>query len=570
MHLHIIWNTILSKEREDFFMLLIECNNIKKYFGDKLILDFEHLEVHSEDRIGVVGINGAGKTTLLNILSSRLEPDEGQVKLYGRVAYISQLEPAERQNISSEMASRFGVGTVWNEHMSGGEKTRFKLAAALDDNSSVILADEPTSNVDMEGIELMAEKFMEYNGALMVISHDRNFLDKICNEILEIEDGKIKLYNGNYSAYRDQKIHERERAQLEYEEYVKEKKRLEGVIEGLKRNVKSMRKTPKRMGNSEARLHKMGPQKSQAALERAVKNVEKRIQHLEVKEKPKEQPEIKLDIQEGDRLHSKIIIEGKNITKVFGEKIIFKEASFSIYNNSKVALIGPNGCGKTTLIKMIMDNDASIRIAKGAKIGYFSQEMDILNKNLSIIENVMESSIYPESFARLLLARLLFRGDEVYKKVHVLSGGEQVKVSFAKMLLQDINLLILDEPTNYMDINSLEVMEESLREYNGTLLFVSHDRRFVDALADHIMTIEDMKIRMFSGNYAEYLEKRKKSGNETKEDIEKQVLLLRNRLSEVIGRLSMPSKNDDVEALNKEYFKIMDELRELDNILKSF
>lgn len=551
-------------------MLLIECNNIKKYFGDKLILDFEHLEVHSEDRIGVVGINGAGKTTLLNILSSRLEPDEGQVKLYGRVAYISQLEPAERQNISSEMASRFGVGTVWNEHMSGGEKTRFKLAAALDDNSSVILADEPTSNVDMEGIELMAEKFMEYNGALMVISHDRNFLDKICNEILEIEDGKIKLYNGNYSAYRDQKIHERERAQLEYEEYVKEKKRLEGVIEGLKRNVKSMRKTPKRMGNSEARLHKMGPQKSQAALERAVKNVEKRIQHLEVKEKPKEQPEIKLDIQEGDRLHSKIIIEGKNITKVFGEKIIFKEASFSIYNNSKVALIGPNGCGKTTLIKMIMDNDASIRIAKGAKIGYFSQEMDILNKNLSIIENVMESSIYPESFARLLLARLLFRGDEVYKKVHVLSGGEQVKVSFAKMLLQDINLLILDEPTNYMDINSLEVMEESLREYNGTLLFVSHDRRFVDALADHIMTIEDMKIRMFSGNYAEYLEKRKKSGNETKEDIEKQVLLLRNRLSEVIGRLSMPSKNDDVEALNKEYFKIMDELRELDNILKSF
>lgn len=551
-------------------MLLIECNNIKKYFGDKLILDFEHLEVHSEDRIGVVGINGAGKTTLLNILSSRLEPDEDQVKLYGRVAYISQLEPAERQNISSEMASRFGVGTVWNEHMSGGEKTRFKLAAALDDNSSVILADEPTSNVDMEGIELMAEKFMEYNGALMVISHDRNFLDKICNEILEIEDGKIKLYNGNYSAYRDQKIHERERAQLEYEEYVKEKKRLEGVIEGLKRNVKSMRKTPKRMGNSEARLHKMGPQKSQAALERAVKNVEKRIQHLEVKEKPKEQPEIKLDIQEGDRLHSKIIIEGKNITKVFGEKIIFKEASFSIYNNSKVALIGPNGCGKTTLIKMIMDNDASIRIAKGAKIGYFSQEMDILNKNLSIIENVMESSIYPESFARLLLARLLFRGDEVYKKVHVLSGGEQVKVSFAKMLLQDINLLILDEPTNYMDINSLEVMEESLREYNGTLLFVSHDRRFVDALADHIMTIEDMKIRMFSGNYAEYLEKRKKSGNETKEDIEKQVLLLRNRLSEVIGRLSMPSKNDDVEALNKEYFKIMDELRELDNILKSF
>lgn len=551
-------------------MLLIECSKIKKHFGDRLILDFDHLEIHLEDRIGVVGRNGAGKTTLLNILSQKLEPDEGQVKLYGRVAYISQLEPPERQNISSEMASRFGVETVWNEHMSGGEKTRFKLAAALDDHSSVVLADEPTSNVDMEGIELMAEKFMEYKGALVVISHDRSFLDKICNKILEIEESKIKLYKGNYSSYKDQKLQERQRAQFEYEEYVKEKKRLEGIIEELKQNVKSMKKTPKRMGNSEARLHKMGPQKAQANLEKAVKSVEKRIEHLEVKEKPKEQPGIKLDIPETSRLHSKIIIEGKNITKAFGQKIIFKDASFSIYNNSKVALIGPNGCGKTTLIRMIMDNENTIRIAKGAKIGYFSQDMNTLNRDLSIIENVMESSIYPENFARLLLARLLFRGDEVYKKVHVLSGGEQVKVSFAKMLLQDMNLLILDEPTNYMDINALEVMEESLREYDRTLLFVSHDRRFVDAVADHITIIEDKKIKMFSGNYTEYLENREKTADESKEEVEKQVMLLKNRLSEVIGRLSMPSKQDDLEALNEEYFKILDELKELDNVLKGF
>ena len=205
-------------------------------------------------------------------------------------------------------------------------------------------------------------------------------------------------------------------------------------------------------------------------MERAVKNVEKRIEHLEVKEKPKVPSSIKLDIQDAGKLHSKIIIEGENLNKAFGEKVIFKEAAFKIYNGSKVALIGPNGSGKSTLIKMIIVGDEAIKTAQGVKIGYFSQEMDILRKDLSIIENVMEGSIYPENFARLLLARLLFKGESIYKKIDVLSGGERVKVSFAKILLADINILILDEPTNYLDINSLEVVEEALSEYDRTLL----------------------------------------------------------------------------------------------------
>ena len=279
----------------------------------------------------------------------------------------------------------------------------------------VIFADEPTSNVDMEGIELIEKKFEEYRGALIIISHDRSFLDKLCNQIIEIENSKIKIYKGNYSDYREQKMEERERAQFEYGEYVKEKKRLETVIIKTKQKVKSMKKTPKRMGNSEARLHKMGGQKAKATLERAVKNVEKRIEHLEVKEKPKVPSSIKLDIQDAGKLHSKIIIEGENLNKAFGEKVIFKEAAFKIYNGSKVALIGPNGSGKSTLIKMIIDGDEAIKTAQGVKIGYFSQEMDILRKDLSIIENVMEGSIYPENFARLLLARLLFKGSPSIK-----------------------------------------------------------------------------------------------------------------------------------------------------------
>ncbi|WP_315117701.1 ribosomal protection-like ABC-F family protein [uncultured Clostridium sp.] len=548
-------------------MLLMECSSIKKYFGDRLILDIENLKVYSEDRIGIVGVNGVGKTTLINILSKRLEPDEGWVKLYEKYSYISQLEKPENKSISNEMASKFGVANIWNENMSGGEKTRFKLADGLSHNSLLIFADEPTSNVDIEGIDLMEKKFEEYKGALVLISHDRNFLDKLCNKILEIEYGKIKIYKGNYSDYVAQRTQERERVEFEYEEYVKEKRRLQAVVTDTKQKVKGIKNAPKRMGNSEARLHKMGNQKGKANLERAVKNIEKRIEHLEIKEKPKKQEGIKLDIVDSNKLHSKIIIQGRNINKIFGEKVIFHGAEFDVYNNSKIALIGSNGCGKSTLIKMIMNNDDSIKVAQGAQIGYFSQDMSILEESLTIIENVMESSIYNETFARTLLARLLFKREDIYKKISVLSGGERVKVSFAKMLLQDINLLILDEPTNYMDISSLEVVEKLLKEYNSTLLFVSHDRRFVGSVADHIMAIENHKIKMFKGSYNEYLASRNTYLDNDKEEIEKQIFILQNKLSELIGRLSMPSKKDDVIALDKEYHEVLAKLKKLKDSL---
>lgn len=543
-------------------MLLIECSKIKKYFGDKLILNIDSLRIYSNDRIGIVGINGIGKTTLINILSEKIEPDEGMLKLHGKYSFISQLDLPERKYVRKEIASKFGVKSKWDERMSGGEKTRFKLAEALDNDSVLIFADEPTSNVDIEGIELIEKKFLEYKGALVVISHDRSFLDKLCNQILEIDNWKIKIYKGNYSNYEEQKAKEIERAQFEYEEYINEKKRLNEVICSTKQKVKSIRNAPKRMGNSEARLHKMGNQKAKANLDSSVKNIQKRIDNLKVKEKPKEQPKIKLDVLESSRLHSKIIIEGNNINKKLNDKIIFKNAELKLYNGSKAALIGPNGCGKSTLIKMIMDmdNNDTIRISQGAKIGYFSQDFDILNKDLSIIENIMESSIYPENFARLLLARLLFKGESIYKKISILSGGERVKVSFAKILLQDINLLILDEPTNYVDINTIKVMEETLREYDRTLLFVSHDRRFISSIANQIMTIENHQIEVFNGNYTEYLSRSSKSLNKNK-DIQEQIIVLKNRLTEVLGRLSMPSKKDNVEALDKEYYLILEKLK---------
>lgn len=545
-------------------MLLIECDKIRKSYGERLILDIDHLSIYSEDRIGIVGPNGAGKTTLVDILSDRLKPDEGTVRRYGEFAYIAQMDPPDRRKISGELASRFGVETRWTEGMSGGEKTRFKLAEAFDRQSVLIFADEPTSHVDLEGIALLGEKFASYPGALVVISHDRSFLDRVCNQILEIEEGRLKSYPGNYSAYREQKLKERERARFEFEEYEKEKERLEDVIKETRERVKSLRKAPKRMGNSEARLHKMGPQKAQASLGRAVKNVEKRIEHLEVRERPKAQPRIHLDVMDSQRLHSRILIEGNHLNKSFGERVIFRDAHFRIPNGSKVALIGPNGSGKSTLIRMIMEREEGIRVAQGVRIGYFSQDLDILDEGSTILQNVMESSIHTENTVRLLLARLLFKGDEVYKKVSMLSGGERVRVSFSKILVQDINLLILDEPANYMDISALEVIEDTLREYDRTLLVVSHDRQFVDAVADHILTIEDKGLTLSEGNYTEQHERKKRRPPAGQADKAQQVMVLKNRLSEVLGRLSVTTKKEDREALDRRYQEILAELKHLE------
>lgn len=543
-------------------MLLGECRKVKKYYADRLIFEIDDLTIYAGDCIGIVGVNGAGKTTLINILSQRLEPDEGFVRLYRKAEYISQLELPEYKKISHEAASKFGVNTVWDEAMSGGEKTRFKVAAALDHDSQLLFADEPTSNIDIESIAFMEDMFREYPGTLVIISHDRSLLDKLCNRIIEIENASIRIYKGNYSDYVRQKTQQQARAQFEYAEYIKEKRRLQGVINQITQQGQSIKRAPKRMGNSEARLHKMGGQKAKANLDRAVGNVRKRIDHLEVKSKPQKPGKIRLDILESGRSYSKVLIKGEDINKAYTHNVIFKDAGFIIENGAKVALLGPNGCGKSTLLKMIVNQDTGIKISPSAKIGYFSQDLSMLNSDLSIIENVMRYSIYPENFVRLLLARLLFKGDAVYKKASVLSGGELVKVSLAKILLADFNMLVLDEPTNYLDISSLEVIEESFREYDRALLFVSHDRYFVDAVANQIMTIENKKIKIFKGNYQEYLAHKHKPSDHNRKN-EAQIFLLENRLSEIVGRLAVPSKDDDLTELDQEYKKLVTELNRL-------
>jgi len=420
--------------------------------------------------------------------------------------------------------------------------------------------------VDLEGIDMLLEKLLAFDGALLMVSHDRDLLDKVCNRILEIEDGHIKLYQGNYSDYKEQKDLEIKTNELEYENYIKERRKLERSIIETKSKAKGMRKTPKRMGNSEARLHKMASQNARRSLDKKAKAMETRLEKLEVKQNVKDIEKIKVDIL-GDEIYSKIAIEGKNIKKSFGDRTIFKGGDFQIYTGKKTALIGENGSGKTTLLKMILNKEKGISTSQRAKIGYFSQDLSILDDDKTIIQNVMEDSVYDETAIRIMLARLLFKRDDVYKKVNVLSGGERVKASLAKILLSDFNILILDEPTNYLDIYSVEAIEEAISQYEGTVLFVSHDRRFIEQVADNIIYIKEQKIKIFNGTLKQLKnEKKRKYSGDLKELIEKKSVL-EYRMTEITGKLSMPSKDDDIEALDDEYNEILRKLKHIKQTL---
>ncbi|MDD2446489.1 MAG: ABC-F type ribosomal protection protein [Tissierellia bacterium] len=549
-------------------MQIINIKDLKKHYGSRLVLDIDELKINRGDRIGVVGVNGVGKTTFLEILAGLIEFDGGNLSINSDVTikYISQLKEPNNKTISGKYASIFDVYNQWNDNMSGGEKTRFKLAEGFEDQGSLMLIDEPTSNLDIDGIDLIINNFKDYGETYLVVSHDRALLDSVCNKILEIENGKVKLYRGNYSKYVDIKEEELSRREFEYEEYIKEKKRLTDLKTNIENKSSSVKKPPKRMGNSEARLHKMGGQGAKKKLDNFAKSIKSRINHLEVKERPIEQEIIKVKISDSTKAHGKILISGNKINKSYGDNVIFKDANFNILNGKKAALIGPNGSGKTTLIKMILNNEG-IEVSKNVRIGYFSQSLDILDKKKNILDNVMEDSIHDENFARLILARLLFKGDKVYDKVDVLSGGERVKVSFAKIILKDINFFILDEPTNYLDISSLEVIEELLVNYNGTILIVSHDRRFIENMANDLLIIEDKNIKHFQGKYNEYLESKNKLKLDIEEkEIDEKKMLLKTEISALIGEISLEKNEEKKTELDMMYQEKLEELKELNKM----
>ena len=542
-------------------MQLIKINKLKKYYGDRLILNIDKLEIFDGDKIGLVGVNGSGKTTLLNIICGKESYEAGNVFLDVNYSYINQLEEEvhiEESKISKELK----LPNEYTSFLSGGEKVKARVAKALNNSSRIIIADEPTSNLDVKSIKYLEDKFNRFNGAILLVSHDRDFLDNICNKIIEIDESKVTMFNGNYSSYLKQKKELDNRESFEYNQYIKEKRRLEEAIV-IKTSLKDgIKKTPKRFGNSEARLHKMGNQSAKKNMDNSIKAIKTRIEKLEEKDKPKENIVIKIDIAEGNEFYSNYPIEIKDINISFENKLILRNASFKLKKNKRVALIGENGCGKTTLLKAIIDNNKGVKIANRVKIEYFQQDLMILNEDTTILDNILESSSEKETFIRIVLSRFLFRKNDVYKKVSVLSGGEKVRVALCKILLSDNNLLILDEPTNYLDIQSMEALEEALKNSNKTMIIVSHDRRFISNVCNEILCFEDNTLKYYPYEYDQWIKRIEESeiSKEEKSNNEKK-LVLQNRLSEVISLISIECNNDKKLVYEKQYYELLSEIR---------
>lgn len=522
-------------------MLLLEANDIKLYVKDRLLLDIEKLQVYSGARIGLVGKNGSGKTSLLEVLTGKRACDSGTIQINRTCELLPQLKRT-------------------NTTKSGGEVTQEYIMDALTRNPEILLADEPTTHLDIEHIEWLERKLRNWQGALLLVSHDRAFLDALCTTIWELHEGHIKEYKGNYTDYIQQKELEIKSHEVAYEKYEKKKKQLEEALILKEKKAARATKSPKKVSPSEARITGAKPYfaKKQKKLRTAAKAMETRIEKLEKVEKIKDSPAIRMDLPNEETFKGRIVLRVENVAGRFGERILWSPATFQIRGGDKLAIMGANGSGKTTLLKKIINHTRGITISPAMKMGYFSQTFDQLDTNRSILENVQSSSKQTETFIRIVLARLHFFREDVYKEVGVLSGGERVKVALAKLLVSDINTLILDEPTNFLDIEAVEELESLLEDYEGTILFVSHDRRFIGKVATRILAIENKEILIFEGTYSEYKKYEPQPERDTAED---DLLLLETKITEVLSRLSI----EPTDELESKFQELLAKKRKLEN-----
>ena len=529
-------------------MIDISVSNLTKEFEvGKKILDGLTFQVDQGERVGLLGKNGAGKTTVFKIITGEMDYDDGQVmtapgKTVGLISQIPVYPPeytvedvlstafSKLHRMEEEMAAltakmgedsdpallrRYGelsaafeakggydTATELNKvcngleipqsmreqlfsALSGGEKTRVNLARLILEDTDILLLDEPTNHLDLRATEWLEEYLDKFKGTVLTVSHDRYFLDKVVNRIVEIQGGKAEFYSGNYSFY----VVEKERR---YEEKLRQYEKEQAKIEQLEKAAEQMRvwaysgmdKTFKR-----------------------VKSMEKRIERMRTTDRPTK--ERKMEVRFGEReFRGDEVLTIKGLTKSFGDRTLFSNLGLEVVGGERIALLGDNGSGKTTLLKILLGEEepdaGKVRMGPTVKVGYLPQHVHFDHPERNLVDTLIYEQDCTAQTARNRLAAFKFRGEDVFKPVSALSGGEQSRLRLCMLMDEKINLLILDEPTNHLDIQSREWIEEAVEEYEGNLLFVSHDRYFIDRFASRIWMLEDGHITDFRGNYQEY------------------------------------------------------------------
>ena len=533
--------------------MVLSCNNITKAFGTDVILDNVSFHLNENEKCAIVGINGAGKSTLLKIIAGEMSADSGQVIMskettLGYLAQQQDLDPSntiydevmsvkagvlaletnlrrtesmmkdasgdelenlykqydrlnhqfESENgyaIRSEVTGVIkGLGFGENDFhlpvatLSGGQKTRVSLAKLLLSHPDIIMLDEPTNHLDMSSIAWLEGYLGSYKGSVILVAHDRYFLDKIVGKIVELENAKAETFTGNYTAYSEKKHQERAAKLKAYLNQQQEIKHQEKVIETLRSYNRE--KSIKRANSRQKMLDK-----------------------IERIEKPAELNDRMNIVLEPNILSGNDVLTVKALSKSFGDLKLFDNISFEIKRGDRVAIIGDNGTGKTTLLKILngLITGDSGEFKLGAKVypGYYDQEHHVLTDSKTVFDEIQDT--YPNADntkVRNLLAAFLFTGDDCFKLIKSLSGGEKARVSLAKLMMSDANFLILDEPTNHLDITSKEILEEAISGYTGTVLYVSHDRYFINKTATRVFELTSKQLYQYNGNYDYYLDKR--------------------------------------------------------------
>ncbi|MCQ1529593.1 ribosomal protection-like ABC-F family protein [Lutispora saccharofermentans] len=574
--------------------------NISKSFGEREILINVSGRISQNDKIGLIGANGIGKTTLAKILSRNDTPDSGRITCSPtnmKVFYIDQ-HPVfesgatafkELSKILTESNKHMGAEYIINKalnasgikedlwgqdisELSGGEKTKVVLCKAMLADYDLLVLDEPTNYLDMEGLRWIEEMLNNIEKPMLIISHDRYFLDKAANKIWEMTSGGIKAYEGNYTSYKNQKDIELKNVEKEYE---KQQVKMEHLRRAIGERRQWFERAHKAAGQSD--FYRAKAKKHMNVLKAKEKELE-RVEQEKV-EKPKKVATPAFDIINKNIVNKKLppyLIQVRNLSKSFGDKNILDSASFNVTRMDKIALIGENGAGKTTLLKIINDDDheyeGSVVVSPSTKIGYFAQELNGLDYDKTVLENIIMEGA-SEAEARLLLACLLFKGDEVFKKAGILSMGEKCRVAFAKLIISGASLLILDEPTNYMDIESREKIEEVLEDYCGSILLVSHDRYFISKISNKIIKIENRKLKIYEGDYEHYLEKSReeKAIDESPVNyakIKETINLLECELAYMGGRLDGGLDEEEKNKLNNKYIETARQLNKYKDMIK--
>lgn len=554
-------------------MIEISLNKINKSYGYNNVLNNLSFDIKTNERVALIGSNGCGKSTTLRIIMGLETSDSGSVSIRkeSKIGYLTQIPPEEKDSVIARNVYLRGVSELLDlenrintfvenmtsnekdikifdklqeefrikggynlkeriekirsgfkisdelldreyNKLSGGEKTLINLASIVLSNPDILLLDEPTNHLDIDTLEWFEEYLSNYNGTVVIISHDRYFLDRTVNKIIEMENGSADVYYGNYSYYLKES---EKRLMLEFKNYKNQQKEIKALKEAI------------------IRYRQWGTKSDNPMFFRRAKAIETRLEKMDIIEKPKTKSDLKINLKVDERTSNRVLIIS-NFDLSIGNRELLKKANMEVYYKERVCLMGKNGVGKTTLIKNILNNTHdSIKLGTNIKIGYIPQEIRFDNEDLTIYEHMRRIFVGSESELRSKLNQFYFTSDNINKKIKSLSGGEKVRLKLLELILKNANLLILDEPTNHIDIDTREILEESLLNYEGTILFISHDRYFINKIATKIVTIQDKKMITYDGNYDSI--KNKPVKVEIKEEIKPQIIIKgSNRLNEFL------------------------------------